>query len=329
MLNKNIILNPEKTIRVFYHANCWDGIFAATVAMYHFMLRDGTFDHIDFIAVNYSDVFDDKDFELLKNNYIYILDFSFKRDVMLRLEENAKFFVCLDHHVTAKNNLEGVPNCFFNMEVSGAGLAWLYFSNGYREIELLRAAHPEPNIAAPYYMSYKDTPRIIWYTQDYDIWKFFGGDKTRIFNLARSTWKMELSSDLFKWFDNEAVEKEIENFAAAYEVQLKQIERLVQTAYPVLVPVGEEKIKMMAYASVDPALMSVTATQIYQQTNLPVFIYSPKYFHNDTMVISFRSPNGIDCSKFAEFYGGGGHKGAAGCTMKTELILEIIRERAE
>jgi hypothetical protein len=129
---------------VLYHGNCFDGFCAAWVA------RQALPADTLFIPISYGDkVPKCIDF----NSRVYILDFSFPKDVLLDIAGRTKFLWVLDHHKTAQANCEGLLFCTFDMERSGAGLTWDYFNGG------------------------KERPRLVNYMEDRDLWRF---------NLARS-----------------------------------------------------------------------------------------------------------------------------------------------
>ena len=71
---------------------------------------------------------------------IYILDFSYPLETMLELHRQHESVILLDHHETARDALEGrVPDCHFDLERSGATIAWEYWGSGFstNEGELL------------------------------------------------------------------------------------------------------------------------------------------------------------------------------------------------
>jgi oligoribonuclease NrnB/cAMP/cGMP phosphodiesterase (DHH superfamily) len=121
---------------VLYHGpDCADGFTAAWAA--HRCLGGGA----EYVPVQYGqpppDAAGDRDREL------YVLDFSYPRDVMFRLAAlRHERVVVLDHHKTARAALDGLEvelasnNCgdaltaVFDMGKSGARLAWEYFFPG-------------------------------------------------------------------------------------------------------------------------------------------------------------------------------------------------------
>lgn len=77
--------------------------------------------------------------------HVVIVDFSYSRDVIGTIAEKAASLYILDHHVTAQTALAGLPFTQFDLEKSGAVLAWEW-------------AHDEP------------APWLLQYIQDKDLW---------------------------------------------------------------------------------------------------------------------------------------------------------------
>ena len=119
---------------ILYHADCADG-FGAAWALWK------RFPHARYIPVKHGhpppvDV---------AGTHMVMVDFSYSREVIEELAEKAASFQILDHHVTAKGSLSGLPYAHFDMSKSGAVLAWEW-------------AHEEP------------VPWLLQYIQDKDIW---------------------------------------------------------------------------------------------------------------------------------------------------------------
>ena len=82
---------------------------------------------------------------------VYILDFSYPLETMLETHARHRGRVTLiDHHQTARDELEGaVPNCRFDLEHSGAYLAWEWW------------AGPGETM-----------PGLVRYIEDRDLWRW-------------------------------------------------------------------------------------------------------------------------------------------------------------
>ena len=126
---------------VIFHANCPDGIAAAWAAWTVYG------DLATYLPASYGDapppVVDDEG----EPRDVLIVDFSYPRDALVKLHGEAKSLLVLDHHKTAREACEGLPFCVFDMDRSGAGLAW----------DVLRPGEPRP--------------WVIDYTEDRDLWR--------------------------------------------------------------------------------------------------------------------------------------------------------------
>jgi hypothetical protein len=65
--------------------------------------------------------------------HVVMVDFSYKRDVLLKMAEKSAHILILDHHKTAEADLVDLPanvECVFDMNRSGPNVAWdRYFPN--------------------------------------------------------------------------------------------------------------------------------------------------------------------------------------------------------
>lgn len=134
-----------KTVCVYHGDNCSDGFGAACAVN---TVRNAA--DTEYVATNYGDAPPD-----CWGKELIIVDFSYKRDVMLKLINQASSVIVLDHHQSAMKELAGLdgvaPNVQvrFSMEKSGARLAWEFF---------------HPNLTVH--------PRLIDYIEDRDLCTF-------------------------------------------------------------------------------------------------------------------------------------------------------------
>ena len=100
---------------VIYHANCPDGFGSA----WSFWKKYGN--DIEYYPANHGDPppgFDGKD--------LFIVDFSYPREILLSLKERANSVAVIDHHLSAQKDLGDLEFCHFDMNHSGAYLAWAH-----------------------------------------------------------------------------------------------------------------------------------------------------------------------------------------------------------
>lgn len=157
---------------IISHAPCMDGFTAAYCAWSQLG------DQARYIGLGYQDNVP----ALREGADLYLLDFTFKRDVLLDLAKRHPKIVILDHHVTSQEALTGIekeaPNIevHFDMEHSGAHLAWQYFQPGIpvpdliryvEDRDLWRNALPNTKAISAGLFSYELAPKNFW------VWNAF------------------------------------------------------------------------------------------------------------------------------------------------------------
>ena len=266
---------------VIYHKNCADGFAAAFAAWLEF----GDVD-TEYLPAHYGDPAPD-----VGGKEVYIVDFSYKRAELIQMNEAAESLIVLDHHKTAQAELEGLRFCEFNMEKSGAVLAWEYF-------------HPGLEI-----------PALFEYIQDRDLWQWrLPQSKEFSAGLRMMPMVFEDWSELIYAYKMLEVKK---TGAVVLEYEQKLVEDVVSN------PVGEAVIG--GYR-----VPCVNTTTLISEIGNRLAVGNPfaaMYFETDEKrIYSLRSEeNGVDVSEIAKMYGGGGHPRAAGFTVpKPQIEFPII-----
>lgn len=103
------------------HHNDADGFGAAYSAWKKFGFKD-----THYLPIDYGWTFPD----LEDGSDVFILDFSIPRELLDALAARMNSVQILDHHKSAMLKLGNHPNAFFDMNRSGAGIAWDYFNPG-------------------------------------------------------------------------------------------------------------------------------------------------------------------------------------------------------
>jgi oligoribonuclease NrnB/cAMP/cGMP phosphodiesterase (DHH superfamily) len=237
----------------------------------------------------------------VKGREVYLLDFSYKRPVLLEMAQEARRIVILDHHKTAQAELAGLLastsadpyfgrfnlDGVFDMDKSGARLAWEWF---------------HPGMSAP---------KLVQYVEDRDLWRF-ALPQSRAVNAALfsypatfATWSelhKELSDATGYWAmvnEGEALERK----------QAKDVADLTGLLKHRIVIGGVE----VWCANVPHILASDVAGNMAEGEP-----FAATYFIDagGKAVFSLRSRNGgADVSEVAKLYGGGGHRNAAGFSI--------------
>jgi len=268
-------------IIVFYHKNCQDGLACAWVAWKKFKNK------AEYIALNYQAPFDHK----IKGKKIYFLDVCPDRKILEKLRKNDCEIVIIDHHLSAKRNLDlASPGSFIirlNMRHCAAILTWKYF-------------FPEKKI-----------PKILLYIEDIDLWNFkkrFSREIVASIDLSDfdpKEWN-KLACDIE---DNRKRRKYILTGKEIVKHEDEMIKQVVQKAKKV--KMGKIKT-LVANSSV---LISEIGDALIKQLPPMAIIW---FEAGDVKRISLRSNGKIDVSKIAEKYGGGGHKCAAGFAIESK-----------
>ncbi|EPX80500.1 hypothetical protein [Salipiger mucosus] len=273
-----------------YHANCADGFTAA------WCVRCALGDHVEFVPAGYGDAPPD-----VTGHDVIIVDFSYKRPVLERMAQTARSILILDHHKTAQADLRGLPQpagdwtfhrhvagnpvALFDMQRSGAQMAWDYFCVGARD-------------------------RLVDYVADRDLWRW-KIDQSREINAVIGSHEMTWDT----WHDLAArlqADADIERVAAEGEAILRAHDKLVRQ----VIDVSQRRMVIGGHdvpvAAAPYALASDTAgTMAEGEPFAATYVDGLK-----GRAFSLRSrADGLDVSEIAAIYGGGGHRGAAGFLM--------------
>lgn len=282
---------------VIYHANCWDGFCAAWVA------RKALGD-IEAYAAYYG-----APPPKVKDRIVYVLDFSYPRDVMAQIATDARRTVMLDHHKTAMEALDGLHqpesgiDVWFDMQKSGGRLAWEWFwdnrlsisPNGGRYSELIdtTTGRGVTRVRAPW---------LVDYTEDRDLWRHVL-DGTEEINAALRSYPL----DFALW---DQFEKKDPRSTFYYEgAAIRRAERAIVDSH----------VRHARWIEMDGhRIRSVNATVLFSEIAGELAKGQPFgacYFdrQDGKRQWSLRSDDaGIDVSAIAKAHGGGGHQHAAG-----------------
>ena len=259
-----------------YHKNCPDGLAAALAVWLQFP-------NAEFVTAQYGDSPPD-----VKNKNVIIVDFSYKREDLLVMNQQAKSLIVIDHHKTAQGALTGLDYCIFDMDKSGAVLTWEYL-------------YPD-----------KEMPLLFSYIQDRDLWQWKMPDSREVSAALRS---YQPFFNIWRDFlEDAAIGLLIEEGKAILRYQQQQIE-MVLSREPSFVEIGGHTVPCINSTH----LISEIGNELAQ--NHP---FAACYFDttDGKRVFSLRSTDeGVDVSQIAKQYGGGGHRNAAGFTVARPDIL--------
>ena len=271
-----------------YHGACDDGFAAA------WCVRKALGDDVEFYPGVYQ-----KEPPPHDGRDIVFVDFSYKRPVLEFMANRARSILILDHHATAAEDLadiEAAPqfidwrgaaaidgagnNMFalFDMNRSGAAMAWDYFIGGER-------------------------PDFIEYVQDRDLWrkKLPFGDE---FTIALRSYPQD-----FKSWDrlvNGGAAPLIQEGHAIQRYYRLRVEELKKSAYLAMLCGHKIAIANAPYFAASEVAGELAAW--------PDVAFGACFFEVERgrWQYSLRSRGSFDVSAVARVFGGGGHKMAAG-----------------
>jgi len=270
-----------------YHDNCDDG-FAAAYAVWK---RFG--DGVKFIPCQYG-----QDAPNVTGKDVLIVDFSFKKDVMAAMADQAKRIIVLDHHKTAEAELVGFVKLtavggpfeqkHANRMVSGVGVCFDMEKSGCR-------------LAWEYCFGNKSMPDWFAAVEDRDLWRFALRGTKEICIAIRS---MPRDFEIWDMFTAERLANEGVTIRRYVDMIINNI---CDTAF-------EEKIAghKVPVAACSYDFVSETANQLLHRNPDAPFAACIVRSH-DGVTYSLRSMDDrMDVSEIAKANGGGGHRNAAG-----------------
>ena len=254
---------------ILYHANCSDG-FGAAYAAWKVLGEQA-----QYLPVRHGD----EPPELPAGARVAILDFSYSRPVLEALQERLAHFVVLDHHKSAQQDLAGLEYASFDMDKSGARMAWEYW-------------HPKAQL-----------PALLAYVEDRDLWRWALPDSREV-SLALQCYPLE-----FPLWDELSVEDLKHEGKAILRFQSQQIARAVSRAR--LTEVGDFTVPVVNSC----LFQSEIGDDLCRL--FPDAPFSAVYYLNqhNKQAWSLRSIGDFDVSEVARRFGGGGHRNAAGFAL--------------
>lgn len=263
-----------------YHASCMDGFGSAWVVYQKFQ------NACEYIPAQYGE--DPPD---VTGKEVFLVDFSYKKDVMVKMAKKAKRITVIDHHKTAEADLEPLFEMdgkysnisgTFDTNHSGAMLTWRWFFPDY------------------------DAPLFLKYIEDRDLWN----------------WKLPMSKEI-----NLAMATYLRTFAVwnrkfgglhnlvDFELIIAQGKALVRDLDAAVESLASRAWEIEIEGFIVPSV-NCTGKHISELGNAlcrgkP---FSATFFDlKDCRIYSLRSDeDGEDVSEIAARFGGGGHKHAAG-----------------
>lgn len=288
--------DAEKKPLVIYHDNCLDGFTAAWI-FYH---KYG--DAFEIIPGQYQS----NSFPDFSNRHIFLVDFSYPKAIIYQILEQCKTLTIYDHHKSAIEELKdiGDPKLFmdFDIEKSGAEIVW---QNLY------------PGVMPP---------DIVEYTADRDLWKFNLNQSKEYNEGLFSRPRTFAEWDIIHLSKSRGTDKLINEGDALLKKFNTDLERLLTNS----ATYGMVEGYLVPFVNLPPLYASEAGNRL-SKGNPFAIVY---WLSGGELQVSLRSDNkssdSIDVSEIAKFWGGGGHKNAAGFRLNNPIeILDFIERTIE
>ena len=274
-----------KTI-CYYHRDDLDGVGSAAIVK-------KSIPEAELYPVTYSDK---PDLELIKDNKVIIVDFSFKE--MKEIVALAEEVTWIDHHKTAK---ELFPKLWINEDLPG--------------IRNLDKAAIE--LTWEWFYPYKTTPMAIKLIGDRDIWKFAYPETRAFSESANLTIKSPDDAIWYKLLEENS-EHVVSNLLEKGEVLLEAKQKRARKSFYDGKDITFHGHKARLINTNHD--VSDVGQFTYDLMNYPLaLMYSDR---GEETIVSLRSKT-VDVSAIAKQYGGGGHKYAAGFSVPRKKFLEF------
>lgn len=255
---------------IIYHGGCPDGFTAAWVCH---VAYDG---NVELYAATYGEPPPD-----VAGRDVVIVDFSYPRETLIEMHEVALSLRVYDHHKTAQADLEGLEFCVFDMERSGAGIAW-------------------DELMAP-----RKRPWLVDYVEDRDLWRFNLPHSREV-----SDYVMALEHDLAMW---DALRTKDLKIVKEYGSIIRQkIDSYCRAMIKMVRYSGPEGLRTIPVVNAPyPMISDVLNAVLEEHADAP---YAVGWFQrgDGRYQYSLRSRGVTDVSAIAKVFGGGGHHNAAG-----------------
>lgn len=295
-----------------YHGHCDDGFAAA------WSVHRALGDQVEFYPGVHQKAPPD-----VTGRDVILVDFSYKRPTLEAMAKGARSVLVLDHHHTAFEDLvslgmqvppdatwadwesiiespvsDGMIGALFDMNRSGAGIAWDFF-------------HDAPR------------PLGIDYIEDRDLWRKHlpGGDE---FTIALRSYPQEFETWDRILGNADALISEGKAIQRYYRLRVEELKRSAYKASITPYSVDGEPVAFpVAVANAPYFAASEVAGEIIDL--FPDVLFGASYFEvaGGRWQYSLRSRGEFDVSAVAKAFGGGGHKPAAGFTADRPVHIRL------
>lgn len=274
--------NPGIT-HVLFHGLCFDGFTAAWIA------RNAGVPEENLFPCSYGG----KTPEVPAEAKVLMVDFSLDRLLLQDLKASVQDLIVLDHHKTAEAQLHGLDWAYFDMDESGASLAWKFFHPG------------------------QDVPRFVDYIREHDLWRFELPNSAPIRAFIRS---YEMTFENWDKVNTTIVMDTVVAVREGFAIQRAQEAAVATMAdQAVMIKIGGHLVPV-TNATIYFSEVATRLLKLHPEAPFAAYYMDRA---DGRRQWGMRSNPDFDCSKVAKRYGGGGHPQAAGFTTDIPKQLDM------
>ncbi len=272
----------ERTL-VFYHGGCPDGFGGAYSAWKKFG------DSAEYFPMSYG-----KQFETpVEGADVYFIDFCYPKEVMDRIASEAKSLTVLDHHEGVEEVVKTMPHYVYDVNRSGASIAWTFF-------------HPETTL-----------PPLLAHVEDDDLFRFLLPDTRAIITyLTARPFTFEAWDRIVVALSGDDSRKELLAVAYAYAEYFELLADMAVESAKLIEFEGRE----VYFATAHPLkpLKSLVGNLLARKHGPFALVVSA---HPAGYGVSIRGDGSVDVAAIAAKYGGNGHVSSAGFAIPADKPL--------
>lgn len=296
LATRNTII-ATNNILVVYHRIDWDGLMSAIVA-------EKALGEVDFLPMNYGDRIPTLE-ELQQWEKIYILDFSFPKELVQQLLELGTRVVWIDHHISAIKSYDGFEvDGMTDINFSACELTWFWF------------------------FPLKKMPRSIELLGEYDIFnkreRYASWDEILQFQMGARLIDLTLvAAEQMLYVSPEEISLiETQGWAVMQAKRQEEKTAFSRSAWDVTIDGRPAK----ALLTHDMSSLICEQTLVTGVADI-VILLNRRDDGNFQCSLRVSDRSDWDASVWAKAHRGGGHRQAAGCQLTVDEFLKLYTEK--
>lgn len=320
---------------IIFHHNDADGYAAGYVAMKYEGER-GKYNYIETEVLDYSTEFPIE--KVNKDDKVYIVDYSIEPNEMINLLKITKNVIWIDHHISAiekyddewldliteATDLDGIKGLRVN-GISGCALTWLYCCTGWNENalqELRDTSINEEEVCKILTEDFEDlSHKYLIYINGWDIWKHDFPESEQLQIAISNILSMDLIMSLDHDTNNTLLKYFIEKGKNYIEYRdMWSSGFMKRYGFETVIEDLNGRLRPIYVANLGNANSKFFGDLINQYDAVVTMCFDGEKWNFSIYSVK----EDFDCSQIASYFGGGGHKGAAGFSLNEPFTKSTI-----